>query len=226
MRYFLPFTLTSHVFQLVGILLLILTIIKRPEPVKYFKPLFAYAAAYFVTDLTSTIMTIYHVRNILLAYIYYPVEYIFVSWLYLTICPRHHKRLIIVLGSVALTVFAFGLLFFRGASGHNFIGMSFLHSALLVIAGRFLIWLTAKGQTELKSDPQFYVTLGIMLDCGITAISYVLFDTFEYRMPYYFNSISDTASSLFVFTGALFLFRNEMAVLKILREAGQESSTT
>ena len=127
---------------------------------------------------------------------------------------------------VALSVFVLGLIYFRGATGHNFIGMSFVHSTLLIIAGRFLVWLTAKGQTELKSDPQFYITLGILLDCGITAISYVLFDTFEYRMPYYFNVISDVTSSIFIFTGILFLFKNEMAVLKILREAERESSIT
>jgi drug/metabolite transporter superfamily protein YnfA len=225
-RTLLPFVILAHCFQFAGVFLFLLILYKRPHPVKYFTPLFFYATAYFVTDLVTTISTFYHIRNIPLAYVYYPTEYIFISWLYLSICPRHQKRLIFVLGSIALTVFVIGLFFFRGVSGHNFIGMSFVHSALLIIAGRYLVWLTAKGQTELKYDPLFYVTLGIMLDCGITAISYILFDTFEYRMPYYFNAISDAAASLFVFTGILFLFKNEMAVLKILREAEQESPTT
>lgn len=173
-----------------------------------------------------TISAIYRIHNVIGTYVYYPAEFIFVSWIYISMAPRHHRKLIIILGVIALPIFVATLFFFMGTSGYNFIGMSIVHFALLIIAGRFLVWLTAKGQTELKVDPQFYVTLGIILDCGITAISYILFDTFEYRMPYYFNALSDTVSSIFVFTGILFLFKNEMAVLKILREADRESLTT
>lgn len=225
MRFFLPFTLTSHVFQLLSVCLLIYVIVKRPSPAGYFLPLFFYTTTYCLTDIFATVTTLFHIHNVKGTYIYYPVEYIFISWLYFTVSPKRHRRFIIILAPIALSVFALGL-FFKGASGHNFIGLTFLHSVLLIIAGRFLVWLTAKGQTELKSDPQFYITLGIIFDCGVTAISFILFDTFEYRLPYYFNTISDAAASIFVFTGILFLFKNEMAVLKILREAEQESSTT
>ncbi len=225
MRYYLPYAIPSHIFQLLSAGLLIYIIVKRPNPTGYFLPLFFYATTYCLADMFSTVTAFFHIHNIKAAYIYYPLEYIFISWLYLTIYPMRHKRYIIMSIPVGLLVFALGF-FFKGTSGHNFIGMSVLHTMLLIIAGRFFVWHTAKGQTELKYDPLFYVTLGIMLDCGITAISYILFDTFDFRLPFYFNSISDCVTSAFVFTGIFFLYKSEMAVLKILQEAEQESSPT
>jgi hypothetical protein len=161
-----------------------------------------------------------------LSNIYYPSEYLILSWLYYITSPKHQRLLIYILGAAAMIVFAFTAIYFKGISGHNYLGMSFVHSALLIIAGRYLVWLTAKGQSELKSDPLFYISLGVILDSGITAISFILFDTFEYHLPFIINSISDMSTTIFAFIGVFFLFRNEMAVLNVLREAEKESSVT
>ena len=225
-RELLPIALLAHFFQTGSVFLITYALIKRAHPVKYFSPVFLYVVFYFFTDISSTTFALFHTRNVPLAIIYYPVEYVLLSWLFYVMGPRHHKRLIVILGTIALLVFAVTGIFFRGASGHNFVGMTFVHSALLIIAGRFLVWLTAKGQSELKTDPQFYITLGVILDCGVTAMSFILFDTFDYHLPFITNSIADTAASIFVFIGVFFLFKNEMAVLNVLRGAEKETSLT
>jgi len=138
--------------------------------------------------------------------------------------PKHHKRLIYIFGVAAGIGFLLTSIFFKGASGHNFLGMSFIHAELLIIAGRFLVWLVAKGQSELGHDPQFYITLGIILDCGMTAISYILFDTFEFHLPYIINTVSDSAAFVFFLIGIFLLYKNEMTILKALQNSEEYSA--
>jgi hypothetical protein len=222
-RYLLPFAILAHGFQIASLFLITLTLIKRPHSVKYAAPFFLFVFVYFITDISSTILASSHNRNVWISTIYYPTEYLLLSWLFIKMGPRHHRALIYWFAAAAMVVFVTTGVFFKGASGHNFFGMSFIHSELVIIAGRYFVWLTAKGQTELKRDPQFYLTLGILLDCGMTAISFILFDTFTYKLPFILNILSDTASCAFIFMSAFFLYENEMSILKVLQEAEKET---
>ena len=209
----MPYLIIYHSAELLFLIPFILMLLKKIRFSEYLKPFLIFLFLNLIADFAMTALALNHIKNVWLSRIYEPIEFSLFIILFYRMAPKHHKKLIFILGIAAVLFFLFADILLRVNQGPNAYGMSLSSLALLFISARFLGWSVEKGRSEIFLDPRFYITIAILLNSGMSILLFILFSFSHFQLPYILNLAVGFISE-FLYAYALYCyFKREKIIM-------------
>ena len=190
---------------------LILFLFNKIEIGREKRLLILYIAIAALSDVTATTTLYYSIKNIWLAHIYFPIEFLFFFLILLQWVIRYRKYWIIA-GVIVGTYIALDYFFLSDLSMYSAMALSIQSSFFFLFSASILIEITTRNFIPFYKDERFYIAAGIFIYSGLTSLTYLFYNAFNVLFPFYVVSLSGICLNL-LFTYAMVLYYRKRKML-------------
>ncbi len=173
--------------------------------------LFFYINLAFLSEITSYITLKYNIRNVWLAHIYFPIEFLFFFLILLQWVIRYRKYWIIA-GMIIGTYIMLDYFYLTDFSKYSTLALSLQNSLFFLFSASILIEITTRNFIPFYKDDRFYIAAGIFIYSGLTSLMYLFYNAFNFLFPFYVVSLSGICLNLF-FTYSMVLYYRQRKML-------------
>src|SRR3989339_393513 len=170
-----------------------------------------YIAISFLAEIASGATSFYLIKNVWIAHIYFPIEFLFFFLILLQWVIRYRKYWIIA-GVIVGTYIALDYFFLSDLSMYSAMALSIQSSFFFLFSASILIEITTRNFIPFYKDERFYIAAGIFIYSGLTSLMYLFYNAFNILFPFYIVSWSAICLNLF-FTYSMVLYYRQRKML-------------
>lgn len=170
-----------------------------------------YIAISFLAEITSGATSFYLIKNVWIAHIYFPLEFLFFFLILLQWVIRYRKYWIIA-GVIIGTYITLDYFYLTDFSKHSTLALSLQSSFFFLFSASILIEITTRNFIPFYKDDRFYIAAGIFIYSGLTSLMYLFYNAFNVLFPFYVVSLSGVCLNLF-FTYSMVLYYRKRKML-------------
>jgi len=190
---------------------LFLFLIKKIEIGKDKRLIILYIVVASLSDVTAATTNYFFIRNVWLAHVYFPIEFLFFFLILLQWTIRYRKYWIIT-GVIIGTYIALDYFFLTDFSKHSIRAMSIQSSFFFLFSAIMLIEITTRNFIPFYKDERFYFTSGIFIYSSLTSLMYLFYNVLDVLFPFYIVAMAAASLNLF-FTFAMVLYYRQRKML-------------
>lgn len=201
----------SPISQILLFFSLFLFLFNKIEIEKEKKLFVLYIVLSFLSEAASVATYIYKIRNVWLAHLFLPVEFILFFLILLQWENRYRKYWIA--GGITIGAYIFtDYLFLTDFSHYAIIAMSLQNLFFFLFSARILIEITTRNFIPFYKDERFYVVAGIFIYTSLTSLMYLFYNFFQVLLPFYIVTFAGVSLNL-MFTGSMLCYYRYRKIL-------------
>ncbi len=201
----------SPISQILLFFSLFLFLFNKIEIEKEKKLFVLYIVLAFFSEVISIVTWYCNIRNVWLAHLYLPVEFILFFLILLRWENRYRKYWIA--GGISVGAYIFIDYFFLTDFSHYAImAMSLQNFFFFLFSARILIEITTRNFIPFYKDERFYVVAGIFIYTSLTSLMYLFYNFFQVLLPFYIVTFAGVSLNL-MFTGSMLCYYRYRKIL-------------
>ncbi|MFA6980396.1 MAG: hypothetical protein WC209_13830 [Ignavibacteriaceae bacterium] len=195
---------------------LFLFLFSKTEVGKEKRVLVIYIALASLSDVTATTTLYYCIKNIWLAHIYFPIEFLFFFLILLQWVIRYRKYWILT-GVIIGVYIVVDYFFLTDLSMYSALALSIQSSFFFLFSASILIEITTRNFIPFYKDERFYIAAGVFIYSGLTSLMYLFYNAFNVLFPFYVVSLSAICLNLFFTYSMVLYYRQRKMLAEVLK---------